>query len=137
VSFSTPLLIEVQGRKQLISPGSDVVCAYDPATGREIWRVRYTGYSVIPRPVYGHGLVFICTGYNTPSLLAVRPDGEGDVTATHVAWTAHRAVPHTPSLLLAGGELYMVSDSGVASCLDARTGKVHWQGRLRGGYPGV
>jgi outer membrane protein assembly factor BamB len=133
-SFSTPLLIEACGRRQIISPGSNVVCAYDPADGKEIWRVRYDGYSVIPRPVYGHGLVFICTGYERPSLLAIRPDGKGDVTDTHVVWKTSKAVPHTPSLLLNGKELYMISDNGVASCLDAPTGAVHWQQRLGGNY---
>ena len=67
-------------------------CAYDPADGKEIWRVRYKGYSVVPRPVFGHGLVFLCTGYDPPStLLAIRPDGSGDVTETHVAWTAQES----------------------------------------------
>ena len=133
-SFSTPLLITVRGRKQIISPGSDVVGAFDPADGREIWRVRYDGYSVIPRPVYGHGLVFVCTGYDRPSLLAIRPDGRGDVTATHVVWKTNRAVPHAPSPLLVGDDLYLVSDGGQASCLDARTGRVHWQDRLGESY---
>jgi outer membrane protein assembly factor BamB len=133
-SFSTPLLIEVEGQRQIISPGSNEVCAYDPADGKEIWRVRYNGYSVIPRPVYGHGLVFICTGYERPSLLAIRAGGKGDVTATHIVWKTSKAVPHTPSLLLAGKELYMIADNGVASCLDAQTGAVHWQQRLGGSY---
>lgn len=133
-SFSTPLLITVNGRRQLVSPASDAVCAYEPESGKEMWRVRYEGYSVIPRPVFGHGLVFIITGYDTPQLLAIRPDGRGDVTATHVAWQTRRGVPHTASLLLVGDELYMVSDLGVASCLDAKTGRVHWQERLGGGY---
>jgi len=97
--------------------------------------VRYGGgYSVIPRPVYAHGLVFICSGYNRPSLLAIRPDGVGDVTDTHVAWSLDRGVPHTPSLLVVGDELYMVADNGVASCLDARTGRRHWQQRLDGNF---
>ena len=86
-SFATPLLITVHGRRQVISQGSGLVGAYDPQTGREIWRVRYPGYSVVPRPVFGHGLLFVCTGFDAPSLLAIRPDGEGDVTASHVAWT--------------------------------------------------
>jgi outer membrane protein assembly factor BamB len=133
-SFSTPLLIDVGGRRQIISPGSNVVSAHDPVDGKEIWRVRYIGYSVIPRPVYGHGLVFVCTGYDRPSLLAIRPDGKGEVTGTHVVWKTSKSVPHTASLLLTGNELYMVSDAGVASCLDAQTGAVHWQQRLGGSY---
>jgi outer membrane protein assembly factor BamB len=133
-SFGTPLLVEGDGRRELVSPGSNAVMAYDPAVGRELWRVTYDGYSLIPRPVHGHGLVFVCTGYDRPSLLAIRPGGAGDVTKTHVAWRTAKGVPNTPSLLLAGDELYMVSDQGVASCLDARTGKAHWSERLGGAF---
>ncbi len=133
-SFSTPTLITVDGQQQVISPGSNVVCAYDPADGHEIWRARYDGYSVIPKPVFAHGLVFICTGYNRPSLLAIKPTGRGDVTETHVAWKAGRAVPHTASLLVVDDQLYMVSDGGVASCLDAKTGEVHWSERVGGKF---
>ncbi len=134
-SFSTPLVVRVNGKEQLVIPGSAAVYAYDPLNGDEIWHVRYgDGYSVIPRPVYAHGLVFICSGYNRPSLLAIRPDGVGDVTDTHVAWSLDRGVPHTPSLLVVGDELYMVADNGVASCLDARTGRRHWQQRLDGNF---
>ncbi|MDA1273142.1 MAG: PQQ-binding-like beta-propeller repeat protein [Verrucomicrobia bacterium] len=131
-SFSTPLLIDVEGRQQVISPGSNVLAAYEPENGQEIWRVRFEGYSVIPRPVYGHGLLFIGTGYDRPSVMAVRPDGKGDATSSHVEWTVPRGAPHTPSLLLVGDELYMLSDSGVASCLDARTGRLNWQERIGG-----
>jgi outer membrane protein assembly factor BamB len=129
-AFSTPLAIDVKGQKQVISPGPDAVVAYDAATGKEIWRVRYTGYSVIPRPVYGHGLVFLSSGYDAPTLLAIRPDGKGDVTSTHIAWQTNKNAPHTPSPLLVGNELYVVSDRGVATCLDAKTGEVHWSERL-------
>lgn len=133
-SFSTPLAIEVGGRTQIISPGSDVVAAYDPAGGKEIWRVRYSGYSVIPRPVFGHGLLFICTGYDRPGMLAIRADGKGDVTDTHVVWKTSKAAPHAPSPLLIGTELYTVADNGLACCRDARTGAIHWQERLGGSY---
>jgi outer membrane protein assembly factor BamB len=133
-SFSTPLLITVGGLEQVISPGSEVVSAYAPADGHEIWRVRYQGYSVVPRPVYGQGLVFLSSGFDSPSLLAIRPDGQGDVTESHVAWTWRRSAPLTPSPLLIGKELYTVSDNGVASCLDAQTGRLHWQKRLGGNY---
>jgi outer membrane protein assembly factor BamB len=134
-SFSTPTVIEVNGQKQLITPGSGVVNALDPKTGREIWQARYgDGYSVIPKPVYGHGLLFVATGYNTPTVMAIRPDGSGDVTDTHVVWTIRKAAPHTPSLLLVGDELYIVSDKGVATCVDARTGRERWQERIGGNY---
>ncbi len=133
-SFSTPLAIAVNGRKQIISPGSDMVCAYDAKTGEEIWRCRYEGYSVIPRPVYGHGLLFISTGYDSPEVMAIRPDGEGDVTDTHIAWRLSKGAPHTPSLLVVGDELYMVSDRGIASCVDAKRGEPHWQERIGGNF---
>jgi outer membrane protein assembly factor BamB len=134
-SFSTPVLIEVNGQQQLITAGSGVVNALEPATGREIWHVNYgDGYSVIPKPIFGHGLVYVVTGYGAPIVMAIRPDGSGDVTDTHVAWTAKKGAPHTPSLLLAGDELYVVSDKGLATCLDARTGKEHWQERIGGNY---
>jgi outer membrane protein assembly factor BamB len=134
-SFSTPALIHVEGERQLISPGSGEVSALDPLTGEELWRVSYgNGYSVIPKPVFANGLVFVCTGYDRPNLLAIRPEGRGDVTETHVVWQTDRQVPHTPSLLVVGDELYMVADKGVASCLDTKTGKVYWEERLGGNY---
>ncbi|MQA29808.1 MAG: PQQ-binding-like beta-propeller repeat protein [Luteitalea sp.] len=134
-AYSTPLVIRVGDRDQLISVGAFRAAAYDPGSGREIWRVSYgDGFSNVPRPVFGHGLVYISTGFQEPSLLAVRPDGAGDVTRTHIAWTLARAAPHTPSPLLVGDELYVVSDVGVASCLDARTGELRWRQRLDGNY---
>jgi len=133
-SFSTPLLITVNGQPQVITAGSGVVYALEPKTGKEIWRVRYgEGYSVVPRPVFGHGLIYLSSGFDKPALLAIRPDGRGDVTDTHIAWKATRGAPNTPSPLLVGDELYMVADSGIVSCLDARTGREHWQERIGGG----
>jgi len=132
--YSTPLAIEVGGQTQVVSPGGNQVVAYDPATGAEIWSCRYKGYSVVPRPVFGHGLVFVCTGYDAPTLLAIRPDGHGDVTDTHIAWQARQAVPLSASPILIGEELYTISDQGVVSCLDAGSGTVHWRRRLGGNH---
>lgn len=133
-SFSTPLVIDVEGRKQVVCPGTDVVIAYEPKSGREIWTVEYDGYSVVPRPVYGHGLIYMCTGWSPPKLLAIRPTGKGNVTGTHVQWRLNRGAPNSSSVLLVGDELYFVSDRGVASCVDAKTGELHWQERLGGGF---
>ena len=134
-AFSTPLLLDIDGKKQLVCPGAGSVRSYDPKDGREIWRADYPGgYSVIPRPVYGNGLVYICTGYGTPHLMAIDPTGTGNVTNTHVEWVVKKAVPHSASLLLVGKDLYMVSDRGIASCLDATSGEVIWQERVGGNY---
>lgn len=133
-AFATPLAVEVAGKTQVVLPGAGGVAAYDPKTGAEIWKAAYNGYSVIPRPVFGHGLVFLSSGFDSPVLLAIRVDGTGDVTDTHVAWQLKRGAPLSASPLLVAHELYMVSDGGQASCVDAKTGKVHWQERVPGGY---
>ncbi|MFM8471811.1 MAG: PQQ-binding-like beta-propeller repeat protein [Limisphaerales bacterium] len=134
-SFSTPTLITVNGQPQLITPGSGVVCALDPKSGAELWRCRYgEGYSVIPQPVLGHGLLFLSSGYDKPILHVIRTGGSGDITDTHIAWKLEKGAPHTPSPLLVGNELYVVSDAGIATCLDAKTGQVHWAERIAGNY---
>jgi outer membrane protein assembly factor BamB len=134
-AYSTPLVIRVGDRDQVVSAGAYRAAAYDPLNGQELWRVSYPdGFSNVPRPVYGEGLVYIATGFNEPFVLAVRVDGSGDVTKTHVAWALRRGAPLTPSPLLVGAELYIVSDNGIASCLNAKTGQVHWQQRLEGDY---
>jgi outer membrane protein assembly factor BamB len=138
-AYSTPLVIRVGDREEVISVGAYRAVAYDPANGREIWRVSYPvrfpdGFSNVMRPVYGAGLLFISAGFNIPSFIAVRPDGTGDVTRTHVAWTLMRGAPLTPSPLIVGNDLYVVSDNGIAQCLDARTGEPYWQRRLKGNH---
>ncbi len=134
-SFSTPLLITNAGRPEVISPGAGGTYAYDPATGQPLWRVSTgNGFSVVPRPVFAHGLLFVNTDYDFPKLFAIRPGGEGDVTATQLAWQTGRGAPSTPSALVVGSELYFVSDAGIATCADAKTGQVHWNERLGGGF---
>ena len=138
-SFATPLVIEVGGRPQIVSPASDQVLAYAPADGRAVWRATYSGFSVTPRPVYGRGKVFLSTSFMRPTVLAIDPaeaeqGGTGDPTDSAVAWELKRGGPNTPSPLLIGGDLYLVSDSGVASCVDAGTGAVVWTQRLGGNF---
>ena len=134
-AYTTPLVVRLPVGDQVISPGALRAVAYEPRTGKEIWNVKYgDGFSNVPRPVYGNGLVYICTGFQEPSMLAVRLDGRGDVTKSHVAWTLKRGVPLTPSPLLVGDELYMVNDGGIASCVDAKTGTELWRARINGNF---
>jgi outer membrane protein assembly factor BamB len=128
MAYSTPLIITVNGKDQLISPGALRGVAYDPLNGKELWSVSYgEGFSNVPRPVFAHGLLFLPTGFNRADLLAVKPGGE-------VVWTYKRSVPLTPSPIVAGDELYIVSDNGIATCFDAKSGAVHWQQRLGGNF---
>jgi outer membrane protein assembly factor BamB len=133
-SFSTPAILRVGDRDELVTPAADHVYAYDPATGRELWQLDYEGFSVVPRPVAAHGLVFVCTGFNTPRLLAIRQGGEGRLAADAVAWEERSQIPANPSPLIVGDAIYVVSDRGVATCLDARTGKERWRHRVGGNY---
>jgi outer membrane protein assembly factor BamB len=133
-SFSTPLVVQAAGRMQAISPGAQRVVAYDPVSGSELWKVTYPGFSNVPRPVFGNGLAFIATGYMKPEMWAIRVNGAGDVTKTHVAWKFAKQAPTKSSPLLVGDELYLINDNGVATCLDAKTGKELWVQRFGGGY---
>jgi len=134
-AYTTPLAIRVGDRDEIVSVGAYRAAAYDPANGKEIWRVSYEdGFSNVPRPVFGQDLVFIATGFQQPSLIAVRPDGSGDVTRSHVAWTLRRGAPLTPSPILVGDQLFVVNDTGIATCVDAKTGTIQWQQRLGGNY---
>lgn len=134
-SFCTPLVIESEGKPLVVSPASGAVLAYDPVDGREVWRVLYgEGYSVVPRPVLARGLLFLASGYDRPILHAIRPGGKGDVTTSHVAWTLAKGAPNTPSMVVVDDLLYCVSDAGIASAIEADTGKVVWSERLGGDF---
>lgn len=135
-SFSTPLILREPGRALAVSAGSGMAAAYDAATGQEIWRVRYgDGFSVVPRPVFADGLVYVTTGFARPcEVIAVRTGGQGDVTDSHIAWRLGEGAPHTPSMIASGDALYFLSDKGEFSRVDARTGELHWRERLEGNY---
>ena len=134
-AYSTPLAIEVGDTSQIVNVSAFRASAHEPGTGREIWRVEYPGgFSNVSRPVHGHGLVYLSTGFNEPVLLAVRPTGKGNVTDSEIAWRLRRGAPLTVSPILVGNELYTVTDSGIATCIDASTGDIHWQHRLGGSH---
>ncbi|MEO2046353.1 MAG: PQQ-binding-like beta-propeller repeat protein [Pirellulales bacterium] len=134
-AFSTPIIAEVQGQDILISLGSMAIYGYDPTDGNELWRVDCAkSHSGACRPVYAHGLVYAPTGAGA-ELWAIKPDGRGVVTNSHVAWKHKRtAVPRRSSILVLGDLIFMVSDSGVAACIDAQREKLLWKKRLGGSF---
>jgi outer membrane protein assembly factor BamB len=134
-SFCTPLVITHAGRVQIIIPGAHWIAAYDPATGGEIWRIRHgNGFSIGTGAVFGQGLAFFSTGLFQPQVWAIRVDGQGDVTGSHVVWKSNRQAPDISSPILVGEDLYWVSDSGTITCVAARTGELRWQKSLGRSY---
>ncbi len=133
-AFASSLIVEYEGQPQLISPGADQVHAYDPRTGEELWHVTYVGFSTVPAPVAADGVAFVCTGFFDTELLAIRLDGRGNVTDSHIAWTYDKATPQTPSPMVIDDRVFMVSDKGIATALDATTGERDWLKRLGGNY---
>jgi outer membrane protein assembly factor BamB len=131
-AFATPHIAIVDGAPVLVSLGSKAAYGYDPLTGKELWRIDEPGsFSSATRPVTGLGMVFYQTGWNTGQLLAVRP---GKAASPTVVWKLSRGVPNKPSVILVGDLIFMANDSGVVSCVDARTGEIVWKDRLDGSY---
>jgi outer membrane protein assembly factor BamB len=132
MAYCTPLLLELDGRMQLVSLGSDAVVSYEPSTGEEIWWFGFSGYSNVALPVYGHGMLYFSTGFGEPKFLAVKVPGQGDLTDSNLVWSSTKGalVPLDVSPLLVGGELYTISDAGIGVCYDALTGKLRWMHRL-------
>ena len=127
-AYCTPSVISHNGRQELISPGAVATESRNPKTGELYWTVRTGGMNASSRPIYRHGHVYVFCGMG--SMSAIRPGGSGDVDKTHVTWTRRKVVPKKSSPLLLGNYLYMVSDEGVASCNNPKTGEVHWAERL-------
>jgi outer membrane protein assembly factor BamB len=127
-AFSTPLIVEWQGRPVLFSNGSQAAYAYNPLTGAELWRLEEREqFSTSTRPVAGNGLIYYTTGFNTGQLYAVRPDGS-------LVWKFARGVPTKPSPLLLGDLLFMINDSGIVTCVDAKSGEDVWHARVPDTY---
>jgi outer membrane protein assembly factor BamB len=133
-AYCTARVIDVDGRPQLVYPSAGATIAYEPQTGNEIWRVQHGGMNAASRPLYGNGRLYLNTADGGFKLFALRTGGTGDVTETHVDWKCKEGVPSRSSQLLIGNRIFMVHDRGVATCLDATTGKPIWQKRLGGDF---
>jgi outer membrane protein assembly factor BamB len=132
-AYSTPTVIEIEGVPQLISPSAGATVAYDARTGKEIWHAQTGGYNSAVRPILFHGMV-VGHSYTGMQLFAIRPTGRGDVTESHVAWKFTKSTPTRPSPIVVGDLMFVISDGGVISCLEAKTGEQIWQKRLGGDY---
>lgn len=128
-AYATPVLLTIGGKPQLVCPSAECTMAYEPKSGEELWRIVHGGMNGSARAVMGGGLLYLTTGHSG-RLLAVKPGAAGVLPKEAAVWTATRNVPSRPSILLDGGLIYMVTDQGFASCLDAATGKVHYTERL-------
>jgi outer membrane protein assembly factor BamB len=134
-SFSSPIVIRVGDQDQVVVPGAQWLVAYDPASGRELWRFEHgDGFSLAVVPIFADGLVIFSTGFMRPELVAVRADGRGDVTKTHEAWRASRGAPNKPSPVVAGDSVYMVADNGVLTQLRLSDGRQMWRQRIGDEY---
>jgi hypothetical protein len=133
-AYCTPTIITVKDKPQLISPAAVATIAYDPKTGEELWKVYHGGMNVAQPPQYFDGQVILCTGDAPSNLLAVRADGHGDVTKTHIEWKSNKATSSRTAPLLLDDKLYIVNESAALSCVAAKTGEVLWKERLSGKY---
>ncbi len=132
ISYSAPLIRELAGRTQLIQCGDRCVASFDPDTGQQFWKVNGPSQEFVATPVYSEraGLVFVSSSWPKRVLLAIRPDGRGDVTETHIAWRDTKGAPYVPSMIVADDYLFSVNRGGTAFCYEAATGEVLWQEKL-------
>jgi outer membrane protein assembly factor BamB len=134
IAHVTPLIQRAHGREQLLSVAGDVVQGFNPRTGERLWSVYCQGEGVVPMPVLGDGVVFTASGYEKTTLRAIRTDGSGEVTGTHIAWEQKKGVPSQSSLLYRKPHVYAVTDGGIATCYAEDSGAIVWQERLGGNY---
>jgi len=128
VSWATPVIVDTGGRDELVTSGTEAIIAYDPATGRERWRMKGLESNAVPSPVAGDGVVVLSAGYPDKVAVAVRPGGAGDVTESRVLWRYTKGTAYVPSPILYDGYVYLMTDKGLLTCLDAKTGEVKYEG---------
>ena len=133
-SYGTPHVIQVGQQLQLISPAAKAVLAYDPATGKQLWKVRYEEHSNAIRPLFDGKTIYLSSGFSKAKLIAINPVGEGDITQSNVLWEAARAIGCKPSPVFLGDHLCSLEDRGVLTAMNPNTGDVIWQKRLGGDF---
>jgi outer membrane protein assembly factor BamB len=134
-AYSTPIFINLNGKDIMISSGSEVCIAYDPLTGKEIWRIVYSSDSSISMPVYESGILIISTGFLPPvRLMAVNPEGTGNITETNILWRSDKYIPGINSPVAHKGLLYAINEKGNIQCFDVKTGEVVWSNHLKGEF---
>lgn len=133
-SWTTPIVINQNGREELVMTFPKRVCAFDPKTGKEIWTCAGLNPLVYTSPLFSEGIIVGMGGFNG-SALAVKADGTGDVTATHRLWLQPKTKQRIGSGVISDGHIYILNDPGVAECFELKTGKLVWEERLKG--PGV
>jgi outer membrane protein assembly factor BamB len=129
-SYCPPLIFEAAGRPQLVLSGSNHVTSYDPATGKVLWEIDGPTEQFVASFVQQDGLLFMTGGFPQRHVLAIRPDGIGDVTATHIAWRTTKGAGYVPSPIAWDHHVFLFNDDGVATCWEAKSGKQCWQERL-------
>lgn len=128
-SWATPVLVSSNKRTELIVSGAETVVSYDPKNGKEIWRCKGVESHAIPSPVAGHDMVFLSAGSQAKRAMAVRLGETGDLTNTaSIVWKYDKGTAYVPSPILFGDYLYLMTDRGLLTCLDARTGEVKYEG---------
>ena len=137
-AYTTPILIQAGGRELLISNGSRVCNAFDPDTGKEVWRIIQGDDSTIAMPVEGAGLIYFYTSFVTgedgrkyAELFAVDPNGTGDIGPTHIRWRMKAPILQLSTPVFVEGMLYTVDSEGEFFCLDASSGEVLWSQKLK------
>lgn len=127
VSWATPLLVRAGSRAELIASGTEAIIAYDPLTGKELWRHAGVSSHAIPSPVANSEMVYVSAGFPAKIAMAITLGGTGDL-AEKVAWKYEKGTAYVPSPILYGDHLYLTTDRGILTCLDAKTGAVKYEG---------
>ena len=129
-SYCVPIIVDAAGKKQMVLSGSKCVASYDPDTGKQIWIIQGPTEQFVATMVFTDDVFFITGGFPQHHVLGIRPDGHRDVTDTHILWRSNQATSYVPSPIAYQGVFFLISDEGIASCFEPKTGERYWKERL-------